>query len=68
MGTPTRRKAGRSAWREYHRRLLPVATFGIFLILACFSFVALVVNGQLELFAMVLLECNQRPLGRRRSG
>src|SRR5919107_5337777 len=55
MGTGTRSEAGRSAWLEYHRRLLPVAIFGIFLILACFSFVALVVNGQLGFFAMVLL-------------
>jgi len=35
--------------------LLPVAIFGIFLILACFSFVALVVNGQLGFFATLLL-------------
>lgn len=50
MGTGTRSEAGRYAWLEYHRRLLPVAIFGIFLILACFSFVALVVNGQLGFF------------------
>src|SRR5215212_3324845 len=55
MGTATRRKADRSAWREYRRRLLPVAIFGIFLILAYFSFVALVVNGQLGIFATLLL-------------
>lgn len=55
MGTAARSKAGRSAWREYHRRLLPVALFGLFLMLLCLSFVALVVNGQLGFFAMLLL-------------
>jgi Ca2+/Na+ antiporter len=55
MDRAARSKAGRSAWREYHRRLLPMAIFGIFLILACFSFVALAVNGQLEIFATLLL-------------
>jgi hypothetical protein len=55
MGTAPRSKAGRSAWREYHRRLLPVAILGNFLILVCFSFVALGVNGQLGFLAILLL-------------
>jgi Ca2+/Na+ antiporter len=54
MGIVTRSKAGQSAWREYHRRLLPTIVFGIFLIVVCFSFVVLALNGQLGIFAMLL--------------
>ena len=54
MGTAPRSKAGRSAWRGSHRRLLPLVIFGIFLVLACFSFVALALNGQLGILATLL--------------
>jgi hypothetical protein len=55
MGAVTRSKAGRSAWKAYRRKMVPVGIFGLFLIVGCFSFVALIVNGHLGVFATLLL-------------
>ncbi|CAA9352066.1 MAG: hypothetical protein AVDCRST_MAG93-7168 [uncultured Chloroflexia bacterium] len=54
MGPLKRSKAGRSAWREHRRRMIPGVVFAIVLMIVCFLYGGLVANGYVEGFAAIL--------------
>lgn len=58
MGAATRSKAGRSAWKAYRRKMVPLAVFGLFLMVCCFAFVALIANDKVSIsLAFLIFMC-----------